>query len=348
MLYKGLFNNSTSGPRILREQVYAQIIGGSQGEGLQCFNRNMSSGALTQQSFKSAYGIRQFKISSEKNSVYYNQHSSRTVTKLVRSMTDGSLSSSTSSAISAGSFYLNNVSVVEDLQISPDSNYVYVCSRYGGAITVFNKNMASLFYTITGTIASPSYPGDLGAGPVSMALSKTNKLYVNNATQGNIQTFTRNLSTGALTSSSLTTFNLLGNLLISPDDNHLYLWTDTRIEIFSTAGSGLTYVSGTGISGIRSIVFSQDGKFLYIGLASTIIFLNRNTNTGELSSPSNNVIPGSSNYGNLVISLDDKYIYSSTDRAIESYKRNVVTGALTYNGQYAATHIVANLEVTSF
>lgn len=345
MLYRGLLKDtiSASNPRLRREQLYFNTVGL---EGIQCFNRTMSNGQLIQKGFKSQININDFKLSPDGESLYFSLYSSRVVTKFGRSMVDGTLSYITNGAIAAGNFWLSNNAVVDDIQISPDSNYVYACSRYGGAITVFSKNMSTLSYTVTGTIASPSYPGDIGSGPVSMALSKTDKLYVNNPSQGNLQTFIRNVSTGALTSSWITPFNLLGMLLISPDDKNIYLWTNTTIEVF-TAGSSLSHIQSIGYTDIRSIVFSKDGKFLYIGTTNNIIYLNRDTITGTLSTPVNNVMPRSSNYGNLIVSKDNKYMYSSTDHAIESYTRNEVTGSLYYNGQYSSTYQVYNIEATS-
>ena len=248
---------------------------------------------------------------------------------------------------------------VVDLAVSANGANLYTASDAEKAIGVFTRN------TGTGALTFLELQQE-GVGGVT-GLNGTNGVAV--TPDGNcvyglgqaddaVATFSRNLGTGALTFVGTNAVTKPEDLVISPDNLHVYVLSpysgsSEAIEVFSRTppACALSVVEeetgdASGLGKIsEGIAISADGAHVYAGGSffdgkdnqGAVNVLSRNAVTGVLTFASRQYdgavgVERLGKVSGLAVSPDGGSVYASSrsDDAIVVFARNGITGALTY------------------
>jgi prepilin-type N-terminal cleavage/methylation domain-containing protein len=228
---------------------------------------------------------------------------------------------------------------------SDGNRFILIETNSSNAITykITDNSSPVVYYNYTGVLAtlSPSSKS-VGAFPHEIVNSSDGKsVYVVNEEDSTISMFSRNTSTGQLTTLSPATITTgLGSadygqhIAISPDGKSVYVTShyDNTISIYNRdTGTGQLTPSSpatvnAGVS-LCDIAISPDGKSVYIGGGSGILVASRNTSTGALSSLTASV--AANFYSIIAISPDGSSVYIASGNTISMYSRDTNTGQLT-------------------
>ncbi|MBD3244008.1 MAG: beta-propeller fold lactonase family protein [Chitinivibrionales bacterium] len=260
----------------------------------------------------------------------------------------------------AGTTQLDSAS---SIAISPDGAFIYVAAAYNDAINWFNRDSLSGNLTFVDAVWDGVDGVDGLDRVLSLVISPDGlSLYASSINDSAIAHFRRNSGSGALEfdvlykqgTGGFQTLDGIRSLTVSPDGNHVYcvagrLGHDAlTICTRDTATGSLSYqgsmvrdlIAGTHpeISGLQSVIVSNDGRHLYAsrGFYDAINTYARNSN-GSLTlldtilDRSNNVLHPNT----LAESPDGKTVYMLTSQRMNElkwYARDSATGLLTYGG----------------
>lgn len=214
--------------------------------------------------------------------------------------------------------------------ISHDDEYVYAIND-GNQIYQFSRNLG------TGDLSAltPSYVST-GTSPQEMVISTDGLFaYCTNKTGNTITMFSRNATTGLLTSVSATSCEGLSptGLALSPDTNNPFLYVinngSNEIEVFSrnsTTGA-ITHVASSSIAtgtSPQKIIATAESVYVTNSGSNTVSMFTRNTSTGLLTATSTPTIATESAPIGIAISPDGNSVYvcNSGASSISQYSRN--------------------------
>ena len=207
---------------------------------------------------------------------------------------------------------------------SSDNNNLYVASNSTSGLVTYVRDPS------TGTLDAGTFL--TVAEPYGMAISPDNKfLYAAdllNSSSARMRVYSRNLSTGQLTSSSVAAWDgaSVQHSLISPDGLYLYTALPNGIYNINTTTGALTppiYPSvGTAVQ-----VMSPDGNYIYTADLSGLHTHSRNVSTGALSTINTTTLTSTTIDG-ICISPDGTSIYVTNFQAgvISAVSVNTSTG----------------------
>ena len=195
---------------------------------------------------------------------------------------------------------------------------------------------------------NPLSPSSVAAGsyPSTIAISSDGtSLYVVNGGSNNVSMYSRNTSTGLLTSIGTIAAggSYASDIAISTDGSSVYVsnYQGNTLSMYSrSTSSGLLTSLGTIATGSNpgGVTISADGSAVYVPNADahTISMYSRNTSTGLLTSLGT-IATGTFPMGSS-ISADGKSVYVTNQDStnISMYSRNTSTGLLTSLGTVAA------------
>ncbi|MGZ9154038.1 MAG: beta-propeller fold lactonase family protein, partial [Candidatus Binatia bacterium] len=221
----------------------------------------------------------------------------------------------------------------ESAAVSPDGKNLYVASRVSGAVAVFSRNaMTGELTQLSGIAGCVSHDGTGGTcavgrggliGAMTVAVSPDGRhVHVGSLDNNMVAVFSRNLTTGALTQLSGTA------------------------GCVSEDGTGGTCADGKGLSRVRSVALSRDGRHVYVAseLSNAVAVFSRNATTGELTQLSGiagcvsedgtggTCADGKGLIGAISVapSRDGRHVYvASGGDAVAVFSRNPTTGELT-------------------
>jgi cysteine-rich repeat protein len=237
---------------------------------------------------------------------------------------------------------------------------VYVASESENMIAVYTRN------TTTGALTFLEAQED-GVGGVDglrhtigVAVTADGKcVYGTGETDDLVATFTRNVVTGALTFASVNAVNRAQDLVVSPDDVHVYVMgastgSNQVVEVFKRTPPACALSSveqetgdGDGLGKIaKGIAISPDGAHLYTGgtfydgtsSQGAVNVFSRNAVTGALTflerkvDEADGVINLANVVAGLAVSPDGKNVYAASrgEDALVVFDRDTGTGLLTF------------------
>lgn len=254
--------------------------------------------------------------------------------------------------------------------VSPDGKHVYVASFDDNAVAVFSRDPVSGALTFVEAQFDGVGGVDGINGAEGIAISPDGKhVYVAGAGDDAVAVFRRDSTSGALTFVEAK-FEGVGGVdglkkalfvTVSPDGKHVYVagFDDNAVAVFSrdpTTGqlsfvealeNGGTDSQGNTIDGLIgpiSIAVSPDGKHVYVDGPgdSAVTLFNRDATTGRLTwvktlrdgdpDGHGHIIDGLDGSTSVTVSPDRTCVYVAGffDDAVAVFKRNTVTGDLTF------------------
>ena len=222
----------------------------------------------------------------------------------------------------------------ESAALSPDGKNLYVATRVSGAVAVFSRNATTGELTqlsgIAGCVSADGTGGTCAVGQggfigaITVAVSPDGRhVYVGSLDNDMVAVFARNATTGALTQLSGTA------------------------GCVSEDGTGGTCADGKGLSRVRSIALSRDGRHVYVAseLSDAVAVFSRNATTGELTQlsgvagcVSEDGTGGACADGkglngaiSVAVSRDGRHVYVASELSdgVAVFSRNATTGELT-------------------
>lgn len=266
---------------------------------------------------------------------------------------------------------VNSGTCTIDVQLSGVSVATPMCTlsfpcTYGGTVGSSGDGISATQQTLRGGFTLSYADGGTGgldlAQPRATALSPDGLfLYAVSFTDGAVEAFSRNASTGALTNLG----EMVGvpggtSIAMAPDGNQVYVTSETNNSVIAysrnlATGSlallgeirdGDTCGAGNcdGLGGASDLVVSPDGRHVYISGAtdSGVAAFSREIASGSLTFVSYNldgagtatttVMDGLAGARALAMSADGRHLYvaGETEDAVAIFARTVSTGTLTY------------------
>ena len=304
------------------------------------FTRNTSTGVLTASSSQatgtSPKGIC---MSADGLHVYSANYGGNNITRVIRNTSTGAISSPVNYAISGVA--------PTGMCISPDGLHVYAASY---PVSYLARNTSTGALSGGGTIAGGAQPYDI------KITSNGLFVYVSSVSDNTIWQYSRNTSTGVLT--SLTPASLLiaatspGNILLSPDEKLLYVsnyWSNTISTYNRDTSTGLL-TAQTKVANLitmaasatpKGIIVSPDGLHVYVcnSALSNLSGFSRNTTTGLLTNLSVSTYSTGSTPTEVAISPSGLHVYVINYNAtgvINQLSRDTTTGLLTAGTTYTS------------
>jgi 6-phosphogluconolactonase (cycloisomerase 2 family) len=258
------------------------------------------------------------------------------------------------------------LSGVNDLELSPDGQFLYAAGYYDGTVSVFSRN------TATGALTWVQTIGGL-PGAVNLALSPDGAhLYLAVFFASELQVYSRNPGTGMLTFLETHSEPGIIDLELSPDGANLYLtaYYSNELHLYdrNTATGALTPAGviqdGTGgvdgLAGAYYLSVSPDGKHVYVtGYADNAVAgFSRNATTGALTFinawfDNAGGVDGLQGAVGISTSADGSRVYAtgSAENACQVFDRNSTSGTLTpvaslREGAGGVTGMISPLAVT--
>jgi 6-phosphogluconolactonase (cycloisomerase 2 family) len=237
---------------------------------------------------------------SDSSIVSFNRNLQTGVLTFIQKLTDGDVS---------GDEPIAGLGDPQDLAISPDGKHLYVTSRLDSSILVFTRDLTSGLLTRLQEITNTN------AGGPTVSISPDGK-HVYTSTGTRLTTYTRNLSSGALTFVSSFTAGQ------------------------TASGGGIA----DSLSDVTDITISSDGKHLYT-LSRTdesIGHYQRNTTNGQLAyaekitrgvaDSAGHIVDGLQGAKSLTLNPTGNRLYATADGddSIAVFLRDSVTGRLVY------------------
>lgn len=251
-----------------------------------------------------------------------------------------------------------------DVAISKNGQYAYVVSFYDSALVIFKKADDGKFHyqhTYTDKIKWWEYKGK----PISSALQKFyllgaydieinssgNQMYIASSVSNAVSIFNINedgfpIFSHAIKDTDNINFGLKGavDVALTPDDNHFAVagFNENVINYFKREVDNTFRLeqslvnNSNGINNLdkpQSVVFSNNGEYLYVACASGAIVVFNQDHQGKLSyleSIKSEQITGLDGAGSVLMSNDDRllYVVAENDNALSIFYRNV-DGTLT-------------------
>ena len=230
---------------------------------------------------------------------------------------------------------------VQQMCISRDSKSIYVCLPFEGSIAVYNRDSETGALTAAGSVSAP-----ISVRHICISEDGTSVYAV--GTQ-RLEIFSRNITTGAITSQGTIVSSGAISLTISMNGESLYVTSATdyfgggpinTIQAYArnTLTGGLTELGdiATGTNPEDSCITS-DGISVYVVNASdnTISVYSRNSVTGDLTVAG--TVPTGSYPIYIRASANGRSVYVANfgSSNVSMYSRNTATGVLTPTGTIA-------------
>ncbi len=256
---------------------------------------------------------------------------------------------------------INVMNGIYGVDVSPDGKNLYATAFFDDRVVVFDRDLISgdLTYLMAITNSGVNGPQLVTVSPDGQ------QVYVANSVSNSLVVFTRNPATGFLTTSEIITSILLNGaygVAVSPNGRFIYvttLFSSNIIGFERMPDDSLVYrgansaFSGNGLVEPRNLIVSPDGRNLYVtanpasnATEGNIIVYNINPLTGALTHEQTiqegdsyggpiffSTIDGLGGAFDVVVAPDgnDVYVVGTYDGTVVNFKRNVVTGRLTYN-----------------
>jgi 6-phosphogluconolactonase (cycloisomerase 2 family) len=262
-------------------------------------------------------------------------------------------------AIVDGTNGVTGIASANAIAISPDGAHLYVASG-GGAVAVFarNANTGALTFVEAEKNGQGGVSG-LAVGRDVVVSPDGAHVYVLGHTPGDVVTFARDSSTGALTfvekdedgAGGVDGIGSATALVVSPDGKHVYVTgeADDAVAVFARdAGTGaLSFVEAErdgvggvdGIDGPLALAISDDGKHVYVGGSSDdgLAVFSRDAGTGALAfvqalHEGIGGVDGINGPAGLVVTPDGAHVLvaAAAESEVGVFARNASTGALTF------------------
>ncbi len=265
---------------------------------------------------------------------------------------------------------INNVTGLNgasDIAVSADGKFVYSAAYHIGAVACFERDLLTGKLTFKSVIKQ-GVAGVIGiTNAFSIAASSDNKSIYVASPSGNITSFSRNITTGALTFTN-TVSPEVGNTMtvkgfvsvyVSPDAKWVYgiganpvggiavFFRDANTGVITFVEQHLNGVYGDQLdqdysptsSPIKNMITSTNGKFLYVTAtkSNTVSVYSINQMTGHLTlvlvyKDGVDGVFGLQGASSLLLSSDGKHLYVSgqKENSIAVFNVNQTTGTLTY------------------
>lgn len=257
---------------------------------------------------------------------------------------------------------VNVMDGIYGVAVSPDGKHLYATAFNDDQVVAFERDLITgdLTYIMSITNAGINGPQLITVSPDG------EQVYVASSFSDSLVVFSRNPSTGFLSTEQIISSVILDGaygVAVSPNGRFIYVTTllswniigYERLPDDSLAYRGANSVfSNVDLIEPRNLVVSPDGRQLYITaipaanadngnilvydinpLSGALTF-NHTIHEGDLygSGPFFGIINGLGGAFDVVVSPDGKdvYVVGTYDGAVVNFKRNLVTGRLTYNG----------------
>lgn len=221
--------------------------------------------------------------------------------------------------------------------VSPEGNHVYTANALS-SVALFSRDTTSGQLTYTASYSAGSYPYGCAISPLG------DHVYVSDYANKNIQPFSRNRSTGALTvigAPVSTGAQAAQNLFVTPDGLHvIVVITGGSLRVYArslTAGTiaevgGSPFAVGGAANDLHG---TPDGKFILVSCDDDkIAVLSRNATTGALTSITGSPFSTGSNQGakSVTVSPDGLSVYVPVSNSgvpqVNGYSINSISGQL--------------------
>lgn len=254
---------------------------------------------------------------------------------------------------SAGNINVAFSSDYAKLAFSPDGYFLYVSAFNSNNVMVFQRAAAngvlSLVEVFSGDVNGSAVLDNIAFARGITVSPDGKNVYVTGGElrgpgSGAVTVFSRHAITGRLTllhaivngQGGVSGLARPRDVLVSPDGKHVYVAAgqDNDIVVFNRASDGqLTYVEKVNyfdtlantnvLMDAESLVFSPNGRFLYVGtnVGSTVAVLRRNGDTGALTPVGyegdkvNGLTLGS--VVSMAIASDGRHLYVASDQRID-------------------------------
>lgn len=294
-------------------------------------------------------GVIALTLSPDSNYLYAAGFKDNAVVVFSRASTDGKLSFV--QALFNGKEGIDGLTAPTGVSLSPDGAYLYVSSLNDSAVSVFKRD------TLTGKLtfveAQKNSVGGVTGLSGAFAVRATDKhVYAAGASDKAIALFNRDSNTGKLTfveAKSDKNLDGVSALTLTPDGLQLLAASvnSDSLTLFNrdpnTGSLSLlqTVVNQAdniqGLDGTSGVLVSPDNKFVYAIGAGTdnaiVTFSHASTLTFvEALRNGTNSIDSLTGPAGLTISKDGNYVYvtSATDNAVVMFKRDPLTGKLSF------------------
>jgi 6-phosphogluconolactonase (cycloisomerase 2 family) len=278
-------------------------------------------------------------VASPDNKSLYSISLNGVINMFNRDTSTGALSAMTPATVISSGYHGDGIT------ITSDGKFVYAIGYNAStqaSIFVFSRD------TSTGVLtAQNALKQDIWSNPRDIEVSPDGKYIYTVGDTSNLYRYTRNTTTGAITSVS-GSYNGGTNpqeIAISPDGLHLYTtdYTNDYVRMFridQANGNPIAltpaYISaGASSCAPRGIIVSPDGKNVYVTTysANLIKMYSRDAGTGLLTAllPTSTIAAGGANPKGITLSSDGKSLYVSLFGAfrVGMFFRNATTGVLT-------------------
>jgi uncharacterized repeat protein (TIGR01451 family) len=236
------------------------------------------------------------------------------------------------------------------LAATPDGKHVYVAASADDSVSLFVRASATGLLTYSSIYADGTAAASAIGGASGIAIAPNGgQVYVTGFADNGLEVFTRNSTSGALTSlqALLGVSGMTGprGIAVAPDGRHVYVAAagGNALVIFSrNLSTGfLTYVSTVtgqaGLGGARAVAVAPDGRHVVVAgeTANAIVSYTRNLTTGALTLPQELVngsggVSGIGGASGLAFSPggDALYVAGFASNAVAVFTRNALDGHL--------------------
>ncbi|MFN6088960.1 MAG: beta-propeller fold lactonase family protein [Cyclobacteriaceae bacterium] len=248
--------------------------------------------------------------------------------------------------------FVEGIETVTEMIFSEDSKFAYSAGSSG--LTVFNYNANNGKVRTIETIRPEllrSYLGNTSNSVSGIVISHdSNYLYATLSASEYILIFRRDINTGRLIfldappllDPRSVAFVGKRKLLISPDDQYVYINDVFKLQIFkrSISTGSLSLVNNEWIESevISDILLTADGKHLYwVAFGNTkVMAFDRNSITGLVSPIQEYFLSplGLNGIFSVAITPDESHIYLGTRIGLAQLDRNTATGLLSFSSRF--------------
>ena len=247
------------------------------------------------------------------------------------------------------------------LTVSPDNKYIYVAAATDFGLGFFergsNGQPSYLDFYETSDLGSKEIPVKVLLSPDGLSLYAIHKSLDN---KSSVVFYGRDMNNGELDfNSRYEGLDNIADLAMSKDGRSLYLSGSDALVVFQrdTSTGALNKVETQydnikgvdGLAGSAGLVLTPDGKYLFVAgtVDDAVAVFSRNTSTGALSfvealrNDLNKGITGLAGAISLALSPDgvNLYVAGARDNALAIFKRNIISGSVSYLETWAQNGI---------
>ncbi len=239
--------------------------------------------------------------------------------------------------------------------VSPDGKHLYVSAADESAVAAFARDETTGSLTFVGAQRNEEGPVLGIGGASSVAISSDGaSVYVTGQDDSAMATFTRNITTGALSFTQVVENGVGGvaglsaprSVAVSADGASVWAGGTSSVAVFRRAVTGtLTFVEQKadgvggvdGLAGLRALAAAPDAADLYVVSATddALAVFRRNATTGgltfvEMLKDGIGGVDGLLNPVGVAVSADGARVYVSGPEGLASFDRDVATATVTF------------------